>query len=289
MTTGQESIFEKDGTIIVHGASPKRCRLACCAIFIFLIVLALFSGILVAEEEQACTFGVSPSYVANRTVSYMLCAVHDNSSSLLDLMSFFEASTESFNFLAVGDFGRDGFCCQRDVAIEMNRVGAVINARFVINTGDSFYENGILNVTDQQLSTSWANVYNQIYLRNLPWFGVIGNHDYRGSVTALIDIHNTTQPRFIFEDRYYSKVVQFQSLAIRFIMLDTSPMIPSYHYSDPIMLEQPDGINEQFGHVRDQVNWLENELKIQMKQRLLLGTIQLIHIWTTELKTEPFY
>jgi hypothetical protein len=53
-------------------------------------------------------------------------------------------------FLVVGAWGRDGFCCQLDVADEMATTAANFTPSFVANVGDSFYSHGIIYPEDDQ-------------------------------------------------------------------------------------------------------------------------------------------
>ena len=59
------------------------------------------------------------------------------------------------SFVAIGDFGRDGFCCQLDVAKEMSYAATKLGVQSVINLGDAFYERGLQEHTDVQVRTSF--------------------------------------------------------------------------------------------------------------------------------------
>jgi tartrate-resistant acid phosphatase type 5 len=59
-----------------------------------------------------------------------------------------DAGGPSLNFLAVGDWGREGGSHQRDVAVRMGESAKALDARFVISVGDNFYEDGITSVDD---------------------------------------------------------------------------------------------------------------------------------------------
>jgi tartrate-resistant acid phosphatase type 5 len=98
-----------------------------------------------------------------------------------------------FDSLKKKDFGRDGFCCQRDVAVELERAAKSTFASFVVNTGDSFYGNGITNVKNEQVRTSFLNVYNTPTLKQLQFWSVLGNHDYRGDSNAVLQLHGAYQ------------------------------------------------------------------------------------------------
>lgn len=82
-------------------------------------------------------------------------------------------------FLVVGDWGRYGEASQRDVARAMARTADSIGVRFVISTGDNFYDNGVTSLDDRHWRESFENVYDQPSLQ-VPWYVALGNHDHRG-------------------------------------------------------------------------------------------------------------
>lgn len=89
-------------------------------------------------------------------------------------------------FLVVGDWGRDGMCCQRDVAAEMSIAAQRLKPQFVVSVGDNFYERGIKASTDGQVDRSWRGVYVDPHesMEELPWKVILGNHDHEGEVAA---------------------------------------------------------------------------------------------------------
>src|SRR5262249_54004353 len=73
------------------------------------------------------------------------------------------------NFLAVGDWGRDGAFGQRDVAARMGRVALAKRARFVVSVGDNFYDDGVQGVDDPKWRTSFETIYDAPSLQ-VPWY-----------------------------------------------------------------------------------------------------------------------
>lgn len=90
------------------------------------------------------------------------------------------------NFLIIGDWGRDGMCCQRDVAAEMSIAAVKVNPQFIVSVGDNFYDRGIDASTDKQVDRSWRDVYINPHksLHNVTWKVILGNHDHAGNVAA---------------------------------------------------------------------------------------------------------
>lgn len=114
------------------------------------------------------------------------------------------AATERplFNFLVVGDWGRGGKDNQGKVAERMGETAQSARSSFIASTGDNFYRLGVTSVDDRQWRTSFEEVYTHPGLRHLPWYPVLGNHDYGGSVKAQIDYKGPTG-RWKMAGRYY--------------------------------------------------------------------------------------
>lgn len=126
-------------------------------------------------------------------------------------------------FVAVGDWGRDGASHQRDVARVMGDAATTAGAAFVVSTGDNFYEDGVDSVRDPQWRTSFEDVYVQPGLQ-IPWYPVLGNHDYRGTPQAEID-YGATSRRWRLPARYHSIV---PASFVELFFIDTSPLVHSY-------------------------------------------------------------
>src|ERR1700761_852858 len=72
-----------------------------------------------------------------------------------------DAGGASLNFLAVGDWGREGQDHQRDVAQRMAESVHELNVPFVISVGDNFYESGVTGIDDPQWRKSFEDIYDQ--------------------------------------------------------------------------------------------------------------------------------
>jgi acid phosphatase len=138
------------------------------------------------------------------------------------------AAEPALNFLAVGDWGRDGHDNQAEVAAEMGKVAQALNARFVISVGDNFYEDGITSVDDPQWKTSFEDVYTAPSLQ-VPWHVALGNHDYRGNSQAQLD-YTARSPRWRLPARWYSRrETAPDGATLDLFVLDTSPLIRAYY------------------------------------------------------------
>jgi tartrate-resistant acid phosphatase type 5 len=131
---------------------------------------------------------------------------------------------KSFNFLVVGDWGRNGQYKQQDVADRMGEVAEDLDVQCILSTGDNFYWNGIASVEDPAWSSSFENIYTAHSLM-VDWYPVLGNHDYRGNPQAEIDYTKRSR-RWNMPARYYSiekNLGRDGKEKILFVFLDTSP------------------------------------------------------------------
>lgn len=150
-------------------------------------------------------------------------------------------------FLVVGDWGRRGDPNQLQVAKQMERFAHEHNARFVISTGDNFYNDGVTSTEDSHWKESFESVYKGPSLQ-IPWYAVLGNHDHRGNVQAQIDYKS---PRWRMPARYFRELFRIDAgNQLELFFLDTTPMLNrrgKQAPDDPLERER-------------QLSWLEQSL-----------------------------
>jgi hypothetical protein len=96
-------------------------------------------------------------------------------------------SSRQLEFLVIGDQG-SGNGRQWRVARAMEAVAAQDRqVGFVVVLGDNFYSRGVQGTDDRQWSYKFENVYQGRYLSALPFYAVLGNHDYLGKPEAEIE------------------------------------------------------------------------------------------------------
>jgi tartrate-resistant acid phosphatase type 5 len=124
--------------------------------------------------------------------------------------------------------------------------------RFVLSTGDNFYEDGVKSVTDPEWRRSFEDIYARPSL-NVPWYVALGNHDYHGDVGVQI-AYTKTSSRWRMPDRYYTAAESAgQGTRLQLFCIDTCPFIDEYR--------KPGSITKvQDQDSRKQVAWLEKEL-----------------------------
>lgn len=165
----------------------------------------------------------------------------------------------SLNFLLHGDWGWNSFN-QTMTAYEMGVYAWLIDAKFVVALGDNFYEDGVQSTTDSLWKTVFHDVYSSIYLQ-IPWYPVLGNHDYHGNVDAevqrtLIDGGMWTMP-----SRYYAynySLPDGGTLCI--VYIDTCAINPEQ--GDTSKLEQDIGYLKR---KQDHLEWIDRVLGEQNK------------------------
>lgn len=165
-----------------------------------------------------------------------------------------ESAKKDFNFLIVGDWGRNGAFHQQDVSNQMNTYSAAYNARFIISTGDNIYDNGVKGVNDKLWKTSFEDIYSGTALQK-DWFVTLGNHDYRGLAQAEVD-YTKVSKRWKLPARYYAitRSVSGKDSAL-FVFIDTSPFVHKYHEE-----------SGQYGDIdaqdtTAQLKWIDSTLK----------------------------
>ena len=171
----------------------------------------------------------------------------------------------TLSFIAVGDWGRDGNYRQREVAHQMDSTGAAWQARFVISTGDNFYDNGLPSVTSERWRKSYEDIYTGPALQ-VPWYVVLGNHDYRGNPQAQID-YTKRSKRWRMPARYFTRTERLPGGGkVDLFFLDTNVFIESYRrdkkkYAD-VAEQSPEA----------QLNWLDQSLsRSRAEWRVVVG------------------
>ena len=99
----------------------------------------------------------------------------------------------SLSFLFLGDYGWPGKN-QTEVANQMSIWSSNSKASFVIGLGDNFYHNGVNGVNDKQWNDSFHNIYHHDSLTRIPFYAILGNHDYHQQPQAEIDYYHLHNP-----------------------------------------------------------------------------------------------
>jgi tartrate-resistant acid phosphatase type 5 len=170
-----------------------------------------------------------------------------------DTKSGRDAEQSDLRFLIFGDWGRDGQFHQTDVATQMGLAAAVRKCRFIISVGDNFYDKGVQTATDSQWKSSFEGIYTASSLA-IPWYVILGNHDYKGRPEAQLD-YAKAHPDWKMPARYFSAVEPITKTEnAEFFFIDTSPFVEEYQTKE----EMRDEIVSQ--DTNAQVAWLDQAL-----------------------------
>ena len=123
-------------------------------------------------------------------------------SAIDDHNILFAKNTDSLSFLIHGDWGSNGFN-QSLTAYEMGVYAWLIDAKFVVALGDNFYNDGIQSTYDSLWQTAFHDIYTSSYLK-IPWYPVLGNHDYNGNVDMQVKRTLIDQGMWTMPSRYYA-------------------------------------------------------------------------------------
>lgn len=170
------------------------------------------------------------------------------------------------NFLIIGDWGRKGTPGQCAVADGMTRVAGRLRSRFVVTTGDNFYDRGVSSLHDAHWQESFEDVYTSSALQ-IPWYVVLGNHDYQGCIQTQLD-YGRSCPRWYLPARYYAveKAIDATATAL-LVFLDTSPFVGRYRVEGSEYIESLRGQDTEV-----QLAWLEATLAASRAQcKLVFG------------------
>ena len=142
------------------------------------------------------------------------------------------ATIDTSRNLAGGKSGGTDYTYQASVARSMMKYVRYLNLRAVIALGDNFYSSGVSSVTDSLWSTMWKNVYlTDSSPLNVPWYAVLGNHDY-GSISnaeAQINRYKTVDDdNWIMPSHNYTEVFDIVGGgSLQIIFIDTTTLAPS--------------------------------------------------------------
>lgn len=132
------------------------------------------------------------------------------------------------NILMLADAGRNGSYDQRLVSEWMGVYADELGPEFVISCGDLFHYEGIQSTRDPLLWSNFENIYTHGELQ-CPWYGVLGNHEYRGNTQAVLDYGGVSR-RWVMPGRYYTKAFEVDDdTSLRVVWVDTTPLIDKYH------------------------------------------------------------
>ena len=163
-----------------------------------------------------------------------------------------KALEKPLNFYLANDLGRNGYYDQKPIAELMGKMAEAIDIEFVVAAGDVHHFEGVRSVHDPLWMTNYELIYSHPDLM-LPWYRILGNHEYRGNTQAVID-YSGISARWQMPARYYTKVMEEDGATIRLVMIDTPPLLDKYRKDTE---KYPDASKQD---IDKQLVWLDSVL-----------------------------
>ena len=181
------------------------------------------------------------------------------------------------NIFVVSDSGREGCHYQQVIANLMGEMAAKIKPKCIVATGDIHHGNGVKSVNDNDWKQNFESVYTHPKLK-MEWHSALGNHEYRGNTQAVFD-YSKTSPIWNTPERYYTKVIEAKGTSVRFVIVDTTPLIEKYRPNK----KYPDcGIQDKDA----QLEWLNKVLSEAKEDWVIVAGHHPIHADTKKNKSE---
>lgn len=157
------------------------------------------------------------------------------------------------NFVAIGDWGRNGEYRQKEVADQMGKWAATRANKFIVSVGDNFYPKGVVSENDPLWHYSFENVYTAHSLQ-YDWYPVLGNHDYGADPEAQVRYSKISR-RWNMPSLYYSKEVEIdkQSGKALLVFIDTQPIVYDFEERQP--KKQLQWLDETLAKASADVKW----------------------------------
>ena len=192
-------------------------------------------------------------YIWKRTVLAALCLLMAILPAAAQNEADWKALEKPLNFYLANDLGRNGYYDQKPIAELMGRMAETVDIEFVVAAGDIHHFEGVRSVNDPLWMTNYELVYSHPDLM-LPWYPILGNHEYRGNTQAVID-YSQVSARWQMPDRYYTKVMEEDGTTLRLVMIDTSPLLDKYRKDTE---KYPDAASQDMDR---QLQWLDSVLE----------------------------
>ena len=111
---------------------------------------------------------------------------------------------------------------QRSVARGMAAAASELKADFVLLLGDNIYPEGVASADDPLWQSAFVEPFSHPSL-DLPFYPVLGNHDYAGNEQAQVGWAG--DPRWRMPARYHSFSRELSDgTAVAFVLIDTLPL-----------------------------------------------------------------
>lgn len=182
------------------------------------------------------------------------------------------------NFYLANDLGRNGYYDQMPIAELMGRMAETIDIEFVVAAGDVHHFEGVRSVDDPLWMTNYELIYSHPDLM-LPWYPILGNHEYRGNTQAVVD-YSKVSARWDMPAPYYTKVMEEDGITLRLVMIDTSPLLDKYRKDTE---KYPDAGKQDMDR---QLAWMDSVLTAATEDWVLVVGHHPIYAYTDKSESE---
>jgi len=182
------------------------------------------------------------------------------------------------NVFVANDLGRNGYYDQKPIAELMGQMAGTIDPECVIAAGDIHHFDGVQSVDDPLWMTNYELIYSHPDLM-IEWLPILGNHEYRGNTKAVLDYSEVSR-RWDMPARYYTKVFKDESTSVRFILIDTTPLIGKYREESE---KYPDACLQQ---TAPQLEWLDAVLGAAKEDWVIVVGHHPVYAQTSKDETE---
>lgn len=197
---------------------------------------------------------------------------------LILLLTWAAVSSAQMRLLVANDLGRNGYYEQKPIAERMGKMAGELDVEAVLALGDIHHFMGVESVNDPLWMTNYELIYSHPELQ-IPWYPILGNHEYRGNTQAVLD-YSAVSRRWQMSARYYSKVFEEDGTTLRVVFIDTTPLIGKYHKDS---LDYP-SVPQQ--DAKKQLSWLEEELSAAKEDWVVVVGHHPIYAHTTKSESE---
>ncbi|MBR5573438.1 MAG: metallophosphoesterase [Paludibacteraceae bacterium] len=193
---------------------------------------------------------------------YLLIALAISTISFAQTPDQWEKIKGEINVFMANDLGRNGYYDQKPIAALMGKMAEVIEPECIIAAGDVHHFDGVQSVEDPLWMTNYELIYDHPELM-ISWLPILGNHEYRGNTQAVMDYSNISR-RWCMPNRYYTRVFKEDNTSIRFVMIDTTPLMSKYRKDSD---KYPDACKQD---VDQQLQWLDSVLSVAKEEWVIV-------------------
>lgn len=170
-----------------------------------------------------------------------------------------------FTFMIANDLGRNGYYDQKPVAEMMGIVTRIADLEFVAALGDIHHFRGVESVEDPLWQTNYELIYKHPELM-LPWYPLLGNHEYEGNTQAVVDYSKVSR-RWDMPARYYSKTFKVtENTEVLLLWIDTPSLIDKYRNNPEEFADA------QLQSIEEELEWIDSTLIVSnAKWKVVMG------------------